>query len=146
MGVMKSNALDARLAKTAEIEKANTYYIDRMTQEQLEEFIAADLKQIGRDIYATVDGKFSVKHVSFVVVEGINDPKKTWFGDEPWKPGKRVEITEAKHTDSDGARRWLSASYALYQFAEMWNQTLGRQPRKDTVERRRLERMEAFRQ
>jgi hypothetical protein len=118
--------------------------IDRMTQDQLEEFVSADLRPIGTNIYATVDGKFSVKHVSFVVVEGISDPKRMWFGDEPWKPGRRAEITEAKHTNSDEASKWLSESYLFYKFAEMWNHTLGRLARKDTVERRRLERMEAI--
>lgn len=118
--------------------------IERMTQDQLEKFVSADLRPIGRDIYATVDGKFSVKHVSFVMVEGINDPKRFWFGDEPWSPGKACEITQVKHTDSDEASKWLAASYKLYEYVEMWNQKLGRLSRKDTVERRRLERMEAF--
>lgn len=122
--------------------------IERMSKEQLEEFVGAELVEIGSNIYATVDGKFAVKHVSHVTVEGIEDPYKLR---PDWKSGYNVEVRDKNFRSKAEARKWLKQAYKLYKHilaSEEWRNdynakhgyslALGRDA---TVVRRRLQRM-----
>lgn len=112
--------------------------MERMSKEQLEEFVGAELAEIGANIYATKDGKFSVKHVNYVKVEGISDPSL----DPMWEPGYHAKVTDRPFSSSSKARAWLKQAYKLYEFLEQFEETMGRRGQyQKTVIRRRLERM-----
>ena len=123
----------------------NTRDIELMSKEELEKFVGTNLALIGKDIYSTLDGKFTVKHVSYVIVEGVKDPTKYWYGESPWQPGSCCEVVQRNFTNKDEARKWKDRSYQLYNYVTMWDIRMGKKSRKETVERRRLERMEALR-
>lgn len=112
--------------------------MERMSKEELEEFVGAELAEIGANIYATKDGRFAVKHVNYVSVEGILDPTK-----EPlWKPGYWTKITKMNFWEKSAAKAWLQRSHELFKYLEMFEEGMGRKGQYEkTVIRRRLDRM-----
>jgi len=125
--------------------------IETMSKEQLEEFVGAELQQIADNMYCTTDGKFSVKHVNYVMVEGIKDPHDLY---PDFKLGQLVEVTQGRMKSASAARKWLKQAYKLYKYVlaaeESHNKYLAKHGytlalgRDATVIRRRLERMKLW--
>jgi hypothetical protein len=109
--------------------------LGRMSKEQLEDFLDVELRQIGTNIYSTTDGKFSVKHMNYISIEGVPEPE-SW-----WSPGWKIEVVTKNFFSSEAAQKWIAQSYKLYEHVEGFLKRNGNKSREETVIRRRLERM-----
>lgn len=125
--------------------------LEKMSQEQLEEFVGEELAELGDGIYTTKDGMVTVKEVRYLKVQGIRDPREPQWSmlrgkdvvPEPdWQPGEYIiKPTEYTVHTAERAAQICKQTRTVWDARVLWERKHNDSSSSESQRQRRLRRI-----
>lgn len=125
--------------------------LEKMSQEQLEQFVGEELAELGEGIYTTKDGMVTVKEVRYLQIVGIRDPREPRWSPlrhkevvpEPnWEPGEYIDHpTEYVVHSADQAAKICKQTRTVWDARVLWERKRNDSSKSESQRQRRLRRI-----